>query len=50
MDLGELKGGVAVLTGAASLTGLGFALAEQAAVAHGMHVLLSDVRPAGEPH
>ena len=45
MDLGALEGGVAVLTGAGSVTGLGFALAKQAA-ALGMHVLISDVRPA----
>jgi hypothetical protein len=38
---GELKGGVAVLTGSAS--GIGFALAEQC-MQLGMHVVLSDIR------
>jgi len=40
-DLSVLKGGLAIITGSAS--GIGFALAE-AAVAHGMHPVIADVR------
>jgi NAD(P)-dependent dehydrogenase (short-subunit alcohol dehydrogenase family) len=43
MDLSKLKGGVAVLTGAAS--GLGLSMAKQACK-QGMHVVVSDVRPS----
>jgi NAD(P)-dependent dehydrogenase (short-subunit alcohol dehydrogenase family) len=39
MDLRELAGGVAVITGSAS--GLGFAIAEQCAVV-GLHVCLTE--------
>eukprot|EP00747_Dinoflagellata_sp_TGD_P180533 gnl/TRDRNA2_/TRDRNA2_33148_c0_seq1.p1 gnl/TRDRNA2_/TRDRNA2_33148_c0~~gnl/TRDRNA2_/TRDRNA2_33148_c0_seq1.p1 ORF type:complete len:318 (-),score=73.22 gnl/TRDRNA2_/TRDRNA2_33148_c0_seq1:81-1034(-) len=42
MDLRELKGGVAVVTGSAG--GIGYALAKKAAQL-GLHVCLSDVRP-----
>lgn len=40
-DLGVLKGGLAIITGAAS--GIGFALAE-AAITHGMHPVIADLR------
>eukprot|EP01047_Picozoa_sp_COSAG01_P136314 COSAG01_NODE_66672_length_269_cov_0.894118_1_plen_84_part_01 len=43
MDLHNLRGGLAVLTGSGSVTGLGFAMARKAA-SLGMHVLISDVR------
>ena len=45
MDLRDLAGGVAVLTGAASIAGLGYALAQQCGKLR-MHVLVSDVRAA----
>mmetsp|Transcript_43435 Transcript_43435/g.114487 ORF Transcript_43435/g.114487 Transcript_43435/m.114487 type:complete len:653 (-) Transcript_43435:79-2037(-) len=41
MDLGELRGGVAVITGSAS--GIGFAMAKEC-LRRGMHVLISDIR------
>ena len=43
MDLAALSGGVAVITGSGSTTGLGFGLAREAAKL-GMHVCISDVR------
>ena len=43
MDLAQLHGGLAVVTGSGSVQGLGFAMARKAA-ALGMHVLISDVR------
>ena len=43
MDLSLLAGGVAVVTGSGSVTGLGFGLAREAAKM-GMHVCISDVR------
>ena len=45
MELSDLSGGIAVITGAGSVTGLGFALAKKAA-SLGMHIVLSDVRQA----
>ena len=43
MDLSQVSGGLAVVTGSGSVTGLGFAMAHKAATL-GMHVIISDVR------
>jgi NAD(P)-dependent dehydrogenase (short-subunit alcohol dehydrogenase family) len=43
MDLAALTGGVAVITGSGSISGLGFGLAKECAK-RGMHVCISDVR------